>query len=47
MKTPGLRDFLMSPKGLVGAMQFGVASNSPQGRFARQYMLDKCSVSGL
>jgi haloalkane dehalogenase len=25
MKTPGVRDFLVSPKGLVGAMQFGVA----------------------
>jgi len=25
MKTPGLRDFIVSPKGLVGTMQFGVA----------------------
>jgi len=25
MKTPGLRDFLVSPKGIVGAMHFGVA----------------------
>ncbi|MBW2381535.1 MAG: hypothetical protein JRG70_18675, partial [Deltaproteobacteria bacterium] len=24
LRTPGLRDFLVSPKGLVGAMQFGV-----------------------
>ena len=47
MKTPGLRDFLLSPKGLVGAMQFGVANNSPPGRFARQSMLDKCSVYRL
>ena len=28
MKTPGLRDFLVSPKGLVGAMQFGVANKA-------------------
>jgi len=37
MKTPGLRDFLVSPKGLVGAMQFGVAHNGPRGRFARRF----------
>ncbi len=28
MKTPGLRDFLVSPKGIVGAMQFGVANTA-------------------
>ena len=28
MKTPGLRDFLVSPKGIVGAMQFGVANKA-------------------
>ena len=28
MKTPGLRDFLVSPKGLVGTMQFGVANKA-------------------
>ena len=28
MKTPGLRDFIVSPKGLVGAMQFGVANKA-------------------
>ena len=28
MKTPGLRDFLVSPRGLVGAMQFGVANKA-------------------
>jgi len=36
MKTPGLRDFLVSPKGIVGAMQFAVANKSPQGRFMRR-----------
>lgn len=28
MKTPGLRDFMVSPKGLVGTMQFGVAQKA-------------------
>jgi len=28
MKTPGVRDFLVSPKGIVGAMQFGVANKA-------------------
>jgi len=28
MKTPGLRDFIVSPKGIVGAMQFGVANKA-------------------
>ena len=28
MKTPGVRDFLVSPKGLVGSMQFGVANKA-------------------
>jgi haloalkane dehalogenase len=28
MKTPGLRDFIVSQKGLVGAMQFGVANKA-------------------
>jgi haloalkane dehalogenase len=28
MKTPGLRDFLVSPKGIVAAMQFGVANKA-------------------
>jgi len=28
MKTPGLRDFIVSPKGLVGTMQFGVANKA-------------------
>ena len=28
MKTPSLRDFIVSPKGIVGAMQFGVANKA-------------------
>jgi len=28
IKTPGVRDFLVSPKGLVGSMQFGVVNKS-------------------
>jgi len=28
MKTPGVRDFLVSPKGIVGAMQFGAANKA-------------------
>jgi haloalkane dehalogenase len=32
MKTPGVRDFLVSPKGLVGGMQFGVANKAALNR---------------
>jgi haloalkane dehalogenase len=35
MKTPGLRDFIVSPKGIVGAMQFGVAN---KGRLNREVL---------
>ena len=47
MRAPGLRDFIVSPGSIAGAMQFGVANNSLQGQFARQSMLDKCSVFRL